>query len=319
MRIRLVLLALLCLGGCTLVKVSLFPEEGELKERNLTGKGYDTKIALISIDGVIMQERMSSIFYHPSGTPAYLAEQLAKAEADDDVRAVVLRISSPGGEASASDTMYQMILDFKKRSQKPVVACIIDIGTSGAYYIACAADKIVAQPTAVTGSIGVIAHLFNIEALLAKLGVSVEVIKSGERKDSGSPFRQITPTEKNEFQMLVNGMYERFFNVVLNSRKIDKEKLKVIADGRIMSASDAKAEGLIDEICYLEDGFAIAKKLAGVKDADVVIYERPGTRRPSIYAPFALSEFERTMMDDVLRPGFYYVAEGFLWSNGWKR
>ncbi|MCX7702832.1 MAG: signal peptide peptidase SppA [Planctomycetota bacterium] len=302
------------LCGCISFNVSLFGEEGDLKERNLTDAGWDAKIALISIDGLIQQERAASLFYHPSGTPSYLAEQLAKAEQDEDVRAVVLRISSPGGEASASDTMYRQLLEFRRRTKKPVVACIMDIGTSGAYYIACGADKIFAQPTAIVGSIGVIAHLLNIESLMTKVGISVEVIKSGERKDSGSPFRQVTQKEKEEFQSLINGMYERFFNVVLNSRKIEREKLKEVADGRILDSSSAKAAGLIDGVCYLEDAFSVAKNLAGVKDADVVIYERPNTRRPSIYAPFALSEFER-MLTDILRPGFYYVADEFLWNR----
>ena len=301
-------------SGCISVDVSLFGKEGELKEHNLTGKGYDQKILLISIDGIIHNERFSTMFHRPSSTPAYIEEQLRKAEEDKSICAVVLRISSPGGEVSASDTIYEQLSDFKERTGKPIVAHFMDIGTSGAYYIACAADRITAQPTAVTGSIGVIVHLFNVEKLMEKIGVSVDVLKSGKRKDSGSPFRRLTEQERASFQKLIDGMFERFVNIVRKSRRLDTQKLKTVTDGRVIPASEAITLGLIDEVCYLDDALKAAKKLAGVKNADVILYERPGRRRSGLYAPFALSSFEKKV-SEMLRPGFYYIDERFFWNS----
>lgn len=307
------LMAVLLICGCISVDVSLFGKEGELKERNITDRGYEHKILVIPIDGIIHQERFSCLFYSPSSTPAYLDEQLKKAEGDEDICAVILRISSPGGEVSASDTMYKQLVDFRKRTNKPVVAYFTDIGTSGAYYIACAADRIVAQPTSITGSVGVIVHLLNIEELLGKVGVSVEVIKSGKRKDTGSPFRKLTDEERLEFQKLVDGLYERFLRIVKESRRLSGERIEAVADGRVMSASDALSARLIDGICYFEGAIKVAKELAGIKEADLVLYERRG-RRHSLYAPSALSVFERRVLR-MLRPGFYYITEEFFWGS----
>lgn len=300
--------------GCISVDVSLFGKEGELQERNITKKGYDHKVLLISVDGIIQTERFSTMFHRPSSSPAYLEGQLRKAEEDESVCAVVLRISSPGGEVSASDTMYKQLSDFRRRTGKPIVAHFMDMGTSGAFYIACAADRITAQPTAITGSVGVIVHLLNVEKLMEKIGVSVDVLKSGERKDAGSPFRRLTDTERSEFQKLVDGMFERFTRIVRTSRKLDEQKLKGVMDGRVLSASDALRLGLIDEVCYLDGALAAAKRLAGVKNADVVLYERPNRHRSGLYAPFALSAFQKRI-SEMLRPGFYYIDERFFWDS----
>jgi protease-4 len=210
---------------------------------------------------------------------------LKKAEDDEHVKAVVLRINSPGGTVTASDIIHHELAGFKERTRRPVVASIIDLGTSGAYYIAQAADRIIAHPTAVTGSIGVIMVQASVQGLLDKIGVQTTEIKSGEKKFMGSPFRPLTPDERKIFQNVIDNMYQQFLSVVGKGRpQLTPEQIRAAADGRIYTAEQAKTLGLIDDIGYLAEAITAAKTAAKLDDARVVIYHQAGDYKNTIYS-----------------------------------
>ena len=164
------------------------------------------------------------------------------------------------------------------------IASIMDVGASGGYYIASAADRILAHPSTVTGSIGVIMLTVNAHGLLEKVGVEATAITSGPRKDMGSPFRVMTPEERGIFQALIDSFYQRFLSVVQDGRpNLQMEQIKKLADGRIYTGDQAKAAGLVDEIGYLEEAIDAAKKKAGLTEAKVVTYRRPGDYSNNIY------------------------------------
>ena len=186
------------------------------------------KIALIDVDGVIANVRSSSLLGSSGENPvALFAEKLEQAAQDDDVEAVVVRINSPGGAVTASDIMYTELQRFREKTGKPVVAAMLDVAASGGYYLACAADKIYAQPTTVTGSIGVIMLAPEFSGTMLKLGVQMNVIKSGDMKDMGSMFRAMNAEDRAVFQGLIDKMYARFLEVVARSRGgMDAERLR---------------------------------------------------------------------------------------------
>jgi protease-4 len=215
---------------------------------------------------------------------ARVREELEKAADDDRIRAVVLRINSPGGTVTASDILYHEIMRFKERRKIPVVASILDVGASGGYYVALAADRIYAHPTTVTGSIGVLMLTVNAGGLLEKIGVTASYVKSGEFKDMGSPFRSLRPEERQLFQELIDRFYGQFVTLVARSRRLDEARVRALADGRIYTAPEARGLGLVDEIGYLEDAIAAARAAAGVAEAKVVAYHRPRQYRATIYS-----------------------------------
>ena len=240
-------------------------------EQFRTGDQYaPNKVAIIKVDGIILSQ-----------TIAKPKKELETAAKDKEVKAVVLSVvDCPGGTISGSDELYHAIEEFKSKTQKPLVVAMQGMAASGGYYISVPADKIYADRSCVTGSIGVITSLFNIEGLLKQWGIAPEVIKSGKMKDSGSFYRAMTPEERKEWQEMVDGMFEQFLGVVIKYR--DNQvggmlKLREIADGRIYRASEAKDLGLIDEIGYLEDAIEGAKQLAGLSGSPVrvVTYSRP--------------------------------------------
>jgi protease-4 len=222
---------------------------------------------------------------------AYFREVLRKAEADSNVAGVVIRINSPGGTVSASDAIYHEIIRFRQKRNVPVYAYIMEIGASGGYYVACAAERIVASPTAITGSIGVVAMKLNIEGLLSKIGISNETYKSGPKKDFWSPFRPSTPEEQQMFQEIIDKLYVRFVNVVqLNRQKyLTEQQVKTLADGRIMTAGDAAMVKLIDQVAYLDDTVESMKKSLNLKKAKVVTYSRPKDFKSNIYSEMQIT------------------------------
>jgi protease-4 len=224
-------------------------------------------------------------------------EELEKAAEDDRVKAVVLRINSPGGTVTASDILYHEIKRFKERRKVPVVASILDVGASGGYYVALAADRIVAHPTTVTGSIGVLMLTVNSSGLLEKIGVSADYITSGPRKDMGSPFRALTPEERAIFQDVIDRLYGRFVGLVARERRLDESRVRSFADGRIYTAPEALSLGLVDRIGYLEEAIALAKEAAATPEAKVVTYHRPRQYRATIYSGGEIPAFRPTAAD----------------------
>jgi protease-4 len=181
--------------------------------------------------------------------------------------------------------LYHELRLFKQKKKIPIIASILDVGASGGYYVAMGADKIVAHPSSVTGSLGVIMLTMNANGLLEKIGVHANAITSGPRKDMGSPFRAMTDEERAIFQGVINGFYERFLAVIKEGRRhLTADEIRKLADGRIYSGEQAKAVGLVDSIGYLDDAIELAKKDAGLTDARIVVYQQPGEYRHNIYS-----------------------------------
>lgn len=277
-----VLLIGLSLSGCTF-NFPLFPVQGPLQEMQVGGAG-DAKVLLIEISGMISSEEKAGFIPAPS-LIARIKEQLARAAQDDHVKAVVLRINSPGGTVTASDIIYHELKTFKASRKVPIVASIMDLGTSGGYYIAAAADTVIAHPSSVTGSIGVIMLTVNARGLLEKVGVEATAVTSGPRKDMGSPFRQMTSEERAIFQGVIDSFYQRFLTIVQEGRpQLQMDQIKKLADGRIYTGDQAKAAGLVDDLGYLEDAIERAKKKANLTEARVVTYQRPGEYSNNVYS-----------------------------------
>ena len=277
------ILLLFLFSGC--IQIDLLPGGGILKETILSGDGEE-KVLLIDISGMLTTAKSSGIVDEPS-LPARIKEELTKAEEDDDVKAIVLRINTPGGSVTASDLVYHELKAFKKKRPMPVIAAIMDLGTSGGYYIAMAADHILAHPSTITGSIGVIMVTMNAQGLLEKVGVQPTAIVSGPKKAMGSPFRPMNDEERAIFQGAIDHLYEQFLAVVEKGRPgLSKEHIRTLADGRIFTADIAKAQGLVDDIGYLDEALDLAKKDAKLEQATVVTYTRGGGTHHNIYSRF---------------------------------
>lgn len=273
--------------GCAFVNVPLTQQPLPLQEQELEGEGA-AKILLIDISGTISeQEKSAGMLRQPeASTVSIVRESLQKAEKDKRIVGLILRINSPGGTVTASDIIHHEIVEYKKRTHTPVVACIIGVGASGGYYIATAADEIVAHPTAITGSIGVIMMKFNLLGLMGKIGVEEQTVKSGEKKDIMSPFRKATPEEVKLGQEIIDQLHARFLDVIIArpGNSLSRDELRKLADGRIYTARQALDIKLIDRVAYLDDIINTVKKKSGADNARIVTYYRPGTYKGSIYA-----------------------------------
>jgi protease IV len=268
-------------SGC--VTVNLIEPSGPVQEIQLSGTG-DGKVLLLDLSGVISSQGKEGLIPQPNMLATF-REELTRASKDEKVKAVVVRINSPGGTVTASDILYHELREFKMKRKIPVIASMMDVAASGGYYLAMAADSILVHPSTVTGSIGVIMLTVNARGLLEKVGVEASAITSGPRKDMGSPFRVMTAEERGIFQGVIDSFYQRFLAVVQEGRpNLSADQIKKLADGRIYSGDQAKAAGLIDEIGYLDDAIEMAKKKAGLTEARVVTYGRPGEYQNNIYS-----------------------------------
>lgn len=189
------------------------------------------------------------------------------------IKAIVFRIESPGGGVSASQEIYEEVRK-TRASGKPVVVSMGAVAASGGYYVACGADKIMANPGTLTGSIGVIFQYLEFEELMKKLGVGSSTFKSGEMKDVGSPLRKITPREREYFNQLIADVYEQFVGVVATERKLDIRKVRTYADGRVYTGRQAHAIGLVDTLGTYEDAIGLAAKLGHIEGSPTVVKER---------------------------------------------
>jgi protease-4 len=275
------------LGGCAFVNVPLVSPPMPLAEQVLEGDGAG-KILLVDISGTISEQEKSGGLLGQAAPSmvSLIRESLQKAEKDDRIVGLILRINSPGGTVTASDIIHHDIVEFRKRKQVPVLACIMGVGASGGYYVAAAADEIIAHPTSVTGSIGVILMKFNVEGLMGKIGVEEQAVKSGDKKDIMSPFRRATPEEIKLGQEIIDQLYARFLDVIMArpGNRLSRDELRRLADGRVYTAGQALDGKLIDRVGYLDDVIASVRKLTKDDSARVVSYYRPGTYKGSIYA-----------------------------------
>jgi protease-4 len=253
------------------------------------------RLAVIDIDGILLNQNSDGMLGSGENPVAAFREKLTAASTDDRVAALVLRIHSPGGGVTACDIMADELDRFKACTHKPVVACLMDVATSGAYYLAIGADRVVAQPTAITGGIGAIFNHVNLQDAMAQLNVVSDPVKAGSRIDMGSVTGPLEPDTRALLEEMAGGFHQRFLDRVARHRPAmtdaDRRALK---DGRIVAAPRAFGLHLVDRLGYLHDALEEAERLAGVADAEVVIYHRSGMPARSLYSispsPARLSE-----------------------------
>lgn len=314
-RIGLLVTALAAaLAACSpQLRIDLLGED-KLQEVVLVPSPAKEKVLMIDVDGMISAALETGFLSRERSLVARVFERLERAARDPLVKAVILRIDTPGGEVTASDIVYHEILRFKERTGRPVVGLMMSVAASGGYYIAAACDAIVAHPTTLTGSIGVISVFPSVEGLMTKVGVKVSVVKSGASKDSGSPFRDMTEEERELFQGIIDEYYEGFLTVVARGRKgkVAEADLRAAADGRVYTAPQALKLGLIDALGYFEDAFGRARELAALKSAKLVSYTYFPKTKTNVYAG-RLGDFSPLdakvlgSMLAALKTGFYYL------------
>jgi protease-4 len=324
-------LGLVALFGLGCVSLDLpGTRRGELEETVVfESKGPDAKkakILILDIDGEIMASERPGFFgAGTESTVARVREQLDRARNDEDLRAVLLRVDSPGGSVTASEQVYHELVLFRQQTGLPIVAQLMGTAASGGYYVAMAADEIQAHQTTVTGSIGVIFFGLNFSGLMEKLGVKDQTLTAGALKDMGSPLRPMKANERAELQSVLDDMHTRFREVVAEGRpKLSADEVVGISDGRIFSAPQALERGLVDGIGTIEEAVALAEKRASIDGAQVVIYHRPREWRRNLYTrspvgpartspPFGAFGSSTIQLDlsSLLgprgRPGFHYM------------
>ena len=212
---------------------------------------FSDRIQVVDVDGELVESRP-------------ILDQLKRYEDSNSVKAILLNIDSPGGGVAVSQEIYTEIRRLRDKKDKIVVAYLSSTGASGAYYVACAANKIVANPGTIVGSIGVIAEWVNYADLMEWAKLKDVVFKTGEFKDTGSPSRALTENEKKYFQGLIDDMYVQFLEAVASGRKLDLQEVRSLADGRVFTGRDAKGRKLLDEIGNFQDAVDLTAKLAGI-------------------------------------------------------
>jgi protease IV len=246
---------------------------------------FGDKIAVVEIKGVITQS-------------SEIIEDIRQHQDDEGVKAIILRIDSPGGGVGPSQEIYEEVLKAKKR--KKIVTSMGSVAASGGYYIACASDFIVANPGTITGSIGVVMQFSNFEELLKKIGVKGVVLKSGEHKDIGSPLREMTAEEKKIMQEVLDDVHRQFIEAVAAGRNLDRAKVVPIADGRIFTGAQAKKLGLVDRMGNLQDTIDFVAQEVKIEGKPNVLYPR---KRVSIW-DLLLNKAASSLVDAFNEKGF---------------
>lgn len=314
--------AVLALGmcGCVMLDLSSLGRQ-ELEEvtvEKARGWFVSSRILLVDISGEIGEGAGNGLFGGFVSSPHYLRAVLRRAEDDASVRAVVLRIDSPGGTAGASELMAREIEGFRRRTGRPVFANITGLGCSGAYYLAAACDRIEAQPSAIVGSIGVIAMFPRARRLADKIGIDIEIVKSGAMKDMGSFLRDMTPEERAVFQELIDCDYRSFLDFVAGRRPAigGADRLRPLADGRVYTAQQALDHHLLDRVAFLDETIEAARRQAGVDRAHVVSYACNAGRDANIYSPSAAAPLPKLV--DLKLPAPFRSRAGiyYLWLPG---
>ena len=315
------MLVLSLLTACAGPQVKLFTDATDpLKEFTIEGSGGD-KILLVPVRGTISDNPKKGLLSSSPSMVEQVVSQLKKAEQDKRIKAVLIKINSPGGTITASDLLYHEILSYKERTNAKVIVCMMDMAASGGYYMSLPADMIMAHPTSLTGSVGVIFLQPKVMGLMDKLGLGVDVKKYGKNKDMGSPFRESTEEEQKLFQITINHLGERFTSLVKKHRKLDPQALAEMSTARLFVAEEALKLGLIDKIGYLNDAVKETKRLAGLPgDARVVLYRRAEHPDDNLYSITGVAtEDSRLSFINIELPeslnlstGFYYLWPGAI-------
>jgi protease-4 len=297
-----------------------FPQPGNagpVKSMTMPEQSHDTEspaVAVIDVDGILLNSDFSGFWSAGENPVSLFRERLDAAACDPCVRAVVVRINSHGGGVTATDIMWHDLSAFRERTGLPVVACLMDVGAGGAYYVATAADQIVAHPTSVTGGIGVILNIYNLQDALQQFNVAAIPVRAGDKVDLGSPVKALDDDQRKLLQSMANNFHKRFRDVVHDGRPEVNMDDKTNFDGRVFTAEEAVKRRLVDQVGYLDDAISIARNMAHVPHARVVLFHRANDQAHSAYAitpnipagvgivPVSLPGFDRTKL-----PGFLYM------------
>ncbi len=245
----------------------------------------DCLVAVVDVDGLLLDADTTGLGSCGENTVSLFRERLDAIQSDSRVRAVVMRVHSPGGSVTAADIMWHDLQDFRRRTKVPVVACLMDVATGGAYYLATGSDVIIAQPTGVTGAIGCILNVYNLQDLMAQFNIVGIPVKAGKNIDLGTPIKALDPEGRKVLQAMADEFHHRFREVVVKARPRVDPHLETTFDGRVFTASQARDLGLIDDIGYLDDAIARARNLAGIaNNAEIVFYHRKGDPALSPYS-----------------------------------
>jgi len=303
------------LNGCINANFKLFTDATDpLQEHVLAGSGSG-KVLMIPVHGMITASSDGNFVKSNPSVVQDVVSQLEMAAKDKDVKSVLLVVNSPGGTVTASDMIYNELMRYKTRTGAKIVVCMLDMATSGGYYISLPADYIYAHPTTVTGSVGVIFMRPEFYGLMDKIGVGLKTDTSGKYKDMGSPFRKSSPDEDKLFSKLVSDLAKKFTDKVKQRRMISDENMKEIATAKIYVADEAVAAGLVDKTGYMEDAIAKAKELGGLqKDAKLVVYRRDTFANDNVYNMSTSGYPAKPLVDTGIighaataQAGFYYV------------
>lgn len=325
------------LAGCgnRTIRLDFVPVEDRLRAEVVESADANAftseKIAMITVNGLIANGKSRGLLTSGPNPVSDFRETLDAIARDPSVKAVVLRINSPGGTVTASAMMYSDLLEFKKKTHKPVVTCMMDVCASGGYYLSCASDYRIAYPTTITGSIGVIMETVNLNGTLHLIGVSTEAVKSGPNKDMGSPFKPpvkpdapLSDDDRKLLQAIVNQFYDGFKAVVKESPQHVKDSdWTMLTDGRVVTGQDAVGYGLIDQTGDLNAAFNKAKQLAHIDHAKIITYTRSDEARGSVYASSPVGSADAPVVNmlninldlgDIIPRGqsqFLYLWPGF--------
>jgi len=301
------------ISGCA--TINLGPSLGELKEVTIEGEGPG-KILLVNVDGVINNQKDKT--FSGSTVRLGMVEKIRsiveKAEKDDAIKALLIKINSPGGTVTASDIIFHLLKTYKEKRKIRIYIQVMDLAASGGYYIALAGDEIIAHPTSLIGSIGVIALKVNLQELMTKVGVSWEIVKSGDKKDFMSPFRSFTKEERELFQETIDRFHNRFVTLIAENRStLDIPQVQSLADGRVFDAEQAKDLKLIDHIGYVTDTVQRIMSDLNNSNLKLVTYHRNNDFQGNIYSQFQKpTSFNLINLDlgfnpNALSPYFLYI------------
>ncbi len=318
------LVILIVAAGCSPVRFVVEARSGAQRMDESTvhrddGAGWmSPKVAQIDLTGLIVDAQRPGLLAPGENPVGRFVEALDRAADDRRVEAVIVRINSPGGTVTASDVVHREIRRFRERSGKPIVVLMADVAASGGYYAACAGDTIIAHPTSVTGSIGVIIQTVNFSEGMRRIGIRAEAITSGPNKALASPWEPMPDEHRELLQGLVDEYYANFITLVQESRPdVEAEHFDRITDGRVITGREAAAVGLVDSTGDLYDAFEAAKQLAGIEHARLVKYHRDLEHVGSPYAGsrhmaqsggqlnLVQLNLDRHWLPD--QPGFYYL------------
>ncbi|MEQ8788544.1 MAG: S49 family peptidase [Pirellulaceae bacterium] len=295
------------------VQMPPVPDGGALVEMPVIPGGGERKIALVDVDGMLLNMDMTGLYSLGENPVSLFREKLDRIAVDPCVCAVVVRINSYGGGVTASDIMWRDLAAFKARTGLPVVAVLMDVGTGGAYYLATAADQIVAHPTSVTGGLGVILNLYNLRDQMMQLNIFATPVRGAPNVDMGSPVEAMSEEQLEILQAIADEFQGRLRHIVQQGRP----QLRMAAedfDGRVFTARQALARGLIDNIGYVDDAAELARRLGGCPSARVVVFHRCNDKARTPYAVTPNAPLQGAMfpmnvpgLDRTQMPTFLYV------------